>query len=309
VLDCLVPALEGDKPAGRWRSVAGAAGRRVVVVDASPLGRTPASVPATAVGLLDPLRELFARTPDARVRGFGGSHFSFNSTRGRCPACEGRGATKVEMQFLADLWLTCDECDGRRARAEVLEVRYRGQSIADVLAMSIDEAAELLAHVPQIARILRTLQAVGLGYMSLGQSSTTLSAGEAQRVKRSSELLRAEGSYGSILILDEPTTGLHKSDVTHLFAVLRRLADRGDAVLVIEHHTDLLAACDRLIELGPGGGAAGGRVIATGTPDELVGTAASLTGPWLADRRDDPGAKLAASRKGAARRAKPKVAS
>ncbi|MFT5288534.1 MAG: excinuclease ABC subunit A [Candidatus Paceibacteria bacterium] len=302
VLDCLVPALRGERPAGRWKSIKGGDGLRLVVVDASPIGRTPASVPATAVGLLDPLRDLFARTPDARIRGYRASHFSFNSTKGRCPACDGRGATKVDMQFLADLWLTCEECDGRRYRPEVLEVRYRNHSIADVLAMTVDEALALLKDVPAAARALRTLADVGLGYLCLGQSSTTLSSGEAQRVKLATELLRAGGVVQSVVILDEPTTGLHKSDVRHLYGVLRRLVERGDAVIVIEHHVDLLNACDRLVELGPGGGAEGGRVIAAGTPVELRSDADSITGPWLA-------AELAPARpKPRGAKAKPKKA-
>jgi excinuclease ABC subunit A len=287
VLDCLVPALQAERAEGRWRAVVGAAGggRRTVLVDASPIGRTPASVPATAVGLMKPLRDLFARTPDARMRGFTGSHFSFNSNAGRCQACEGLGATKVEMQFLADLWLTCEECDGKRYRPEVLGVRYRGRSIADVLDMSAEEALELLGEVPALARPLATLVDVGLGYLSLGQSSTTLSGGEAQRVKLATELCRASDdvrSVPTIVVLDEPSTGLHQADVVHLYRVLARLASRGDAVVVIEHHTGLLAACDRLVELGPAGGAAGGRVIAGGTPAELARDPRSVTGPWLA---------------------------
>jgi excinuclease ABC subunit A len=283
VLDTLVPALEGERPNGRWkRAQGGGGGRRVVVVDASPLGRTPASVPATAVGLMDPLRELYARTPDARVRGFAPSHFSFNSPRGRCPSCEGKGYQLVEMQFLADLWLTCEECDGKRYNPEVLEVRYRGHSIADVLELPADQAAETFAHLPAIAGVLNVMCDVGLGYMSLGQSSTTLSAGEAQRVKLAAELLRARDGAKTIVVLDEPSTGLHASDVLHLARVLRRLADRGDAVVLIEHHTGLLCACDRLVELGPGGGADGGRVVAEGTPDELAANPDSPTGPWLA---------------------------
>ena len=298
VMDCLVPALKSERPLGRWKTVRGHAGgaRRVVVVDASPLGRTPKSIPATAVGLLDPLRELFARTPEARMHGYTPFAFSFNSKKGRCPACDGLGATKVEMQFLADLWLTCEECNGLRYRPEICAVRYRGKSIADVLALSVDEAAEFLEHVPKIARVLETLQAVGLGYLALGQSSTTLSAGEAQRVKLASELCRAEGSARSIVVLDEPTTGLASSDVQHLWAVLERLARRGDAVLVIEHHTELLRACDHLVELGPAGGAAGGRVIASGTPRELMTDAASVTGPWLA-REERPRPKRASKKR------------
>jgi excinuclease ABC subunit A len=253
-----------------------------VVVDASPIGRTPASVPATAVGLMKPLRELFARTPEARLRGFGPAHFSFNSNSGRCAACEGLGATKVEMQFLADLWLACEECDGKRYRPEVLGVRYRGRSIADVLALSVDEARPLLGDVPALAVPLTTLVDVGLGYLALGQSSTTLSAGEAQRVKLAGELLRTHAEARSVVVLDEPSTGLHQADVAHLARVLLRLAERGDAVVLIEHHTELLWICDRLVELGPGGGAQGGRVIASGTPEELARTPSSITGPWLA---------------------------
>jgi excinuclease ABC subunit A len=283
VFDCLVPALRGEAPDGRWTKLVGSydGARRVVVVDASPIGRSPASTPATAVGLLEEIRELYARTPEARMRGFTSSHFSYNSTRGRCPACEGRGATRVDMQFLADLWLTCEECDGKRYKPDVLEVRHRGLSVADLLALSVDEAREVLAHQPAAMRILDTMAAVGLGYLALNQSSTTLSGGEAQRVKLAGELMRAEGGGRSVVILDEPTTGLHASDVERLVGVLLRLAARGDAVVVIEHHTDLLAVCDTLVELGPAGGEAGGRVIATGTPAELSSDPDSVTGSWL----------------------------
>jgi len=283
ILECLVPALRGERPEGRWTSIeSGTVRPRVVVVDASPIGRTPKSVPATAVGLLQPLRELFARTPEARMHGYTPHAFSFNSSKGRCPACEGLGATKVEMQFLADLWLTCEECDGRRYRPEIRAVHYRGRSIADVLALSVDEAAEFLAHVPRLASILETLRSVGLGYLTLGQSSTTLSAGEAQRVKLAAELCGPETTAPGVVVLDEPTTGLAKSDVAHLHAVLERLAARGDAVIVIEHQVDLLRACEHLVELGPAGGEGGGRCIATGAPEELAANPASVTGPWLA---------------------------
>lgn len=293
VMDCLVPALQGERPQGRWKSIAGlAGGRRVLVVDASPIGRTPKSLPATAVGLLDPLRDLFVRLPESRMRGYTRSHFSFNGKKGRCPACEGKGFVHVEMQFLADLWLACEECEGRRYRPEILEVRYRGKSLADVLALSVDEALEFLEHVPVAKRILETLRDVGLGYLCMDQSSTTLSAGEAQRIKLATELANARTTGGSVIILDEPTTGLAKSDVVHLVTVLRRLVDRGDAVLVIEHHTDLLLACDRLVEMGPVGGAGGGTVIASGTPEELAKDAGSVTGPWLL-----PSAKALARRK------------
>ncbi len=287
IMDVLVPALRGDTAKGRWRTLNhhGNLRPRVVVVDANPIGKSPKSIPATAVGMLDPLRELFTRTPEARMRGYKASHFSFNSSRGRCPVCEGRGASKIEMQFLADLWLECEECDGKRYRPEILDVRYRGRSMADVLAMSVDEALEFFTDVPALARPLVTLSDVGLGYLGLGQSSTTLSAGEAQRIKLAGELSRAEGSDRSIVILDEPTTGLSKSDVTYLYKVLRRLTERGDCVIVIEHHTDLLGACDHLVELGPAGGAAGGRIVARGTPDDLCASEDSITGPWLEEQR------------------------
>ncbi len=288
VMGCFVPGLEGEKPGGRWKGMIGAlgGGRRVMVVDASPLGRSPSSVPATAVGLMDHLRDLFVRTPDARMKGFNRAHFSFNSKSGRCPGCEGKGSEIVEMQFLADLWLTCEVCNGARYKPEILAIKYRGESIADVLAMSAAEARDFLEHQPTEKNILQTLCDVGLGYMALGQSSTTLSSGEAQRVKLAAELMRTGTGERSVIILDEPTTGLHLSDVTHLYRVLRRLADRGDAVVVIEHHLELLAACDQLVELGPTGGEQGGVVIASGTPEELMANSESITGPWLAIRRD-----------------------
>jgi excinuclease ABC subunit A len=303
VLDTLVPALKGEGPAGRWKDFRGPLGGalRTVVVDASPIGRSPHSVPATYTGLMGPLRELFARTPDARMRGYDIARFSFNGTRGRCPACEGRGAILVEMQFLADLWLTCEECDGRRYMPEVLEVRFRGRSIADVLEMSAAEALQFLAHQPKASAILQSLVDVGVGYLKLGQSSTTLSGGEAQRVKLASELLLAKGGERSVVVLDEPSTGLSATDTVHLARVLGRLARRGNAVVLIEHHVDLLRICDRLVELGPGGGAAGGRVIAKGTPDELALDPGSVTGPWLAqaDGRSpsDPKRKGVASKR------------
>ena len=283
VLDTLVPALNREAPEGRWKRLQMAPGGppRTVVVDASPIGRTPHSVPATYTGVMRHLRELFARTPEARMRGFEAGRFSFNGTRGRCPACEGRGATRVEMQFLADLWLVCEECDGKRYMPEVLEVRFRGRSIADVLDMTVDEALSFFEHQPEIVRLLEGLASVGLGYLRLGQSSTTLSGGEAQRVKLAGELFETKSVARSVLVLDEPSTGLAASDVVHLARVLRRLAREGNAVVLIEHHTDLLSICDRLVELGPEGGQQGGRVISTGTPSELARDPQSVTGPYL----------------------------
>jgi excinuclease ABC subunit A len=310
ILDTLVPALAGERSEGRWKRVIGVegGGARAVVVDASPIGRTPASIPATYTGLMEPLRELYARTPEARMKGFDAGRFSFNSPKGRCPACEGRGATKVEMQFLSDLWLVCEECDGKRYAPEVLEVKLRGKSIADALELSVDEACELFAHQPRITSILETLRDVGLGYLCLGQSSTTLSGGEAQRVKLASELFRAEGSGRSVIVLDEPSTGLSTGDVAHLVRVFDRLARNGHAVILVEHHTGLLTICDRLVELGPEGGAGGGRVIATGTPREIEANPESVTGPWLyADPLSAslPPAAPAARRGRAAKRAAP----
>jgi len=295
VLETLVPALNGRKPEGRWKKLRAPIGAvRMVVVDAQPIGRTPHSVPATYTGLMPHLRELFARTPEARMRGMTPSHFSFNSTRGRCPACDGRGAVLVEMQFLADLWLTCEECEGRRYAPDILEVQYRGKSVADVLAMSVEEACEFFAAQPKLLAVLTELAAVGLGYLKLGQSSTTLSGGEAQRVKLASELMRAREPGSSVVILDEPSTGLSASDGLHLARVLGRLAHRGDAVILVEHNLELLSICDGLVELGPCGGSAGGKIIATGTPSELADNPDSITGPWL---------KLASASEGSQKRA------
>jgi excinuclease UvrABC ATPase subunit len=208
ILDTLVPALQGEQPAGRWSKFEIDGTPRCVVIDATPIGRSPASTPATYTGLLEPIRELFARTPDARMKGFGPSHFSFNSPKGRCPACEGKGATLVEMQFLADLWLECEECGGKRFAPEVLEVRYRGKNVADVLELSVDAALEFLEAHPRAVSILKTLKEVGLGYMSLGQGSTTLSGGEAQRVKLAGELFSASSARRRV-VLTSLSTGLH----------------------------------------------------------------------------------------------------
>ena len=297
VIDTLVPALKGQPNEGRWDRVQGLIGGdlRISVVDASPIGRTPRSIPATYAGLMDPLRALFARTPDARMLGFTIANFSFNSSKGRCPACEGLGATKVEMQFLADLWLECEECDGKRYRPEVLDVRYRDKSIADVLAMSVEEAREFLEHQKDLRPILDALISVGLGYMRLGQSATTLSGGEAQRVKLAGELAHADRLGRGLIILDEPSTGLAGSDVVHLGRALRGLASKGNAVLVIEHHTDLLNLADHLVELGPEGGSAGGRIVAQGTPAELQANSKSITGPYLEAGRASGGRLLPAT--------------
>lgn len=313
ILETVLPALEGESSEGRWKSIDGRLGGvRSVVVDASPIGRTPASTPATYSGLIEPLRELYARTPEARMRGFGPSHFSFNSTRGRCKACEGRGAMKVEMQFLPDLWLTCEECDGKRYRPEVIDVVHRGKSVADVMEMSVEEALEFFEHQPRLARVLKALDDVGLGYLGLGQSSTTLSGGEAQRLKLASELLHVRSGERSLIFLDEPTTGLHPADVRQLIAVMRRLAASGNALVVIEHNTDVLEACERLVELGPEGGEAGGSLIAEGTPRELAANRASKTGPFLfasAGGASSPSSRKTAKSNGKPAKARKKSAS
>jgi excinuclease ABC subunit A len=313
IFETLIPALEGEAPDGRWKNLRGRIGGngRVVVVDSSPIGRTPSSTPATYSGLIEPLRELYARTPEARMRGFGPAHFSFNSARGRCPACEGRGALKIEMQFLPDLWLDCEECDGKRYRPEVLDVQHRGKSVADVLAMSVDEALEHFATQPRLERILASLSEVGLGYLGLAQSSTTLSGGEAQRLKLASELFQARKGSRSAIFLDEPTTGLHPVDVDQLLHVLVALARRGNAVVVVEHNTDVLEACDRLVELGPAGGADGGLEIAQGTPHELAQNPKSKTGPYLFPAAAIPAgrsARKSARKSGATKKASKKSA-
>ncbi|HVC40214.1 MAG TPA: excinuclease ABC subunit UvrA [Candidatus Dormibacteraeota bacterium] len=253
---------------------------KVVDVDQAPIGRTPRSNPATYTGLFTPIRELFAQLPEARARGYKPGRFSFNVRGGRCEACEGDGLIKIEMHFLPDIYVTCEVCKGQRYTQEVLEVRFKGHSIADVLGLSVAEAAAVFRNQPGIARKLQTLVDVGLGYLHLGQPATQLSGGEAQRVKLATELSRR--STGSTLyILDEPTTGLHFADVGRLLEVLHRLVEQGNTVVVIEHNLDVLKAADWLIDLGPDGGAAGGAIVAEGTPEEVASSPASSTGSYL----------------------------
>ena len=253
---------------------------KVIDVDQSPIGRTPRSNPATYVGLFTDVRDLFAKLPEARIRGYKPGRFSFNVVGGRCEACAGDGMIKIEMHFLPDIYVPCDVCKGRRYNREALEVKFRGKSIADVLDMTVDEAAKLFENQPRILRRLRTLQDVGLGYIRLGQPATQLSGGEAQRVKLSTELSRRE-TGSTLYILDEPTTGLHFADVDKLLAVLHRLVDSGNTVIVIEHNLDVLKTADHIIDLGPGGGDEGGEVVAAGTPEQVAADARSATGEYL----------------------------
>ena len=254
---------------------------KVISIDQQPIGRTPRSNPGTYTKAFDEIRALFAELPDARRRGWDAGRFSFNMAGGRCEACEGDGVVRVEMHFLSDVYVTCDVCQGRRYDAETLSVRYRGKSIADVLETDIDGCLELFEVHPLLARILRTLSEVGLGYVKLGQSAPTLSGGEAQRIKLSRELSRRQTGR-TLYVLDEPTTGLHFEDVKRLLEVLHRLVEAGNSVIVIEHHLDVIKSADHVIDLGPAGGVAGGRVMATGTPEELAKNPKSITGPYLA---------------------------
>jgi excinuclease ABC subunit A len=253
---------------------------KVVSVDQSPIGRTPRSNPATYTGLFAPIRELFAGVPEARQRGYDAGRFSFNVKGGRCEACQGDGVTKVEMHFLPDVYVACDVCHGKRYNRETLEIRYKGKTIHEVLEMTAGEAAEFFSAVPTLARKLKTLIDVGLGYVRLGQSATTLSGGEAQRVKLSLELSKRDTGR-TLYILDEPTTGLHFHDIKLLLEVLHRLRDAGNSVVVIEHNLDVIKTADWIIDLGPEGGEGGGRIIAAGTPEDIARSRDSHTGHYL----------------------------
>jgi excinuclease ABC subunit A len=253
---------------------------KVIDIDQSPIGRTPRSNPATYTGVFDPIRELFASTPEARARGYAPGRFSFNVKGGRCEACRGDGMIKIEMQFLPDVYVPCEVCRGQRYNRETLEVKFKDKTIADVLNMTVEEALAFFAPFPAIARKLQTLYDVGLDYIRLGQPAPTLSGGEAQRVKLATELSkRATGN--TIYILDEPTTGLHFEDVRKLLGVLHRLVDAGNTVIVIEHNLDVIKTADWIIDLGPEGGDAGGWVVAEGTPEAVAQCAHSYTGQFL----------------------------
>ncbi len=254
---------------------------KIIEIDQSPIGRTPRSNPATYTGLFGTIRELFAGVPEARVRGYAPGRFSFNVKGGRCENCKGDGILKIEMQFLPDVYVPCEVCKGKRYNREALEIHYRGHSIADVLDMTIDEALEVFGAVPKVANKLRTMVDVGLGYVHLGQPATTLSGGEAQRVKLSTELSR-RATGKTLYVLDEPTTGLHFADVEKLLQVLHRLVDAGNTVVVIEHNLDVIKTADWIIDLGPEGGIRGGAIVAEGTPEVVAAVPGSATGEYLA---------------------------
>ena len=253
---------------------------KVIDIDQSPIGRTPRSNPATYTGVFDDIRDVFAATPEAKVRGYQKGRFSFNVRGGRCEACKGDGIIKIEMHFLPDVYVPCEVCKGKRYNRETLEIRYKGKNIAEVLDMTVEDATEFFRNIPRIHRKLQTLMDVGLGYMKLGQPATTLSGGEAQRVKLASELHRRSNGK-TLYILDEPTTGLHTHDIGHLLEVLHRLVDAGDTVIVIEHNLDVIKTADYIIDLGPEGGDGGGTVVATGTPEEVAEHPVSYTGRYL----------------------------
>ena len=253
----------------------------MVDIDQSPIGRTPRSNPATYTGAFTPMRDWFTGLPEARARGYKPGRFSFNVKGGRCEACQGDGLIKIEMHFLPDVYVQCDVCKGERYNRETLEVRFRGKSIAAVLDMTVDEGLQFFKAVPAIRGKLETLQRVGLGYIHLGQQATTLSGGEAQRVKLAKELSR-RATGKTLYILDEPTTGLHFDDVRKLLDVLHALVDAGNTVVVIEHNLEVIKTADWIIDLGPEGGDKGGRVVAAGTPEDVAQVAASFTGQYLA---------------------------
>jgi excinuclease ABC subunit A len=281
---------------------------KIIAVDQSPIGRTPRSNPATYTGLFDVIRDMFSKTQEARARGYKPGRFSFNVKGGRCEVCKGDGQIKIEMHFLPDVYVPCEQCHGKRYNRETLEVKFKGKSIADVLDMAIEDALRFFEHIPKVRRRLETLNAVGLGYVRLGQPATTLSGGEAQRVKLATELSKV-ATGRTLYILDEPTTGLHFADVERLLEVLQRLVDAGNSVVVIEHNLDVIKSADRLIDMGPEGGEEGGTVIAQGTPEQVAGEPSSHTGEFLAELLT-PAPKGATKKprgKGAASKRKPRA--
>jgi excinuclease ABC subunit A len=314
--DVLYPILANkvygsNRPEGACKKLEGAQFiDKVIDIDQSPIGRTPRSNPITYVGGFTAIRDLFANLPESKVRGYKPGRFSFNVRGGRCENCEGDGTIKIEMNFLPDVYITCDVCHGQRFNRETLEIRYKGKNIAEVLDMTIEEAAEFFAPIPQIARKMQTLLSVGLGYVKLGQSALTLSGGEAQRVKLALELSK-RSTGNTLYILDEPTTGLHFADVKQLMDVIQRLADQGNTVIMIEHNLDVLLQADHIIDLGPEGGDRGGQVIAAGTPEQIAACGASYTGTYIKEmlerargggKADRPVGGKNASRKNSARK-------
>jgi excinuclease ABC subunit A len=310
IRECLLPELQSVLAVGRasaraesTRNQGGSRGRSphlagheslkaVYEVDQSPIGRTPRSIPATYVGFFDDIRQLFSQVPEARMRGYSASRFSFNSPQGRCPECEGAGQIKLEMNFLPPAFVRCETCNGLRFSRETLDIEYSGKNIAQVLELSVEEALEFFAGIPRVRRALEALHDTGLDYLKLGQQSPTLSGGEAQRVKLVTHLLTGlkpapdarithHASRTNLFILEEPTIGLHSSDVRRLVEVLQRLVDAGHSVIVIEHNLDLIAEADWVIDLGPEGGGGGGRVVAAGTPETIARSTASHTGRFL----------------------------
>jgi excinuclease ABC subunit A len=270
---------------------------KMIVIDQSPIGRTPRSNPATYIEAFSPIRTLFSQVPDAKVRGYKPGRFSFNVKGGRCEECQGDGIIKIEMQFLPDVYVTCSACQGKRFNRETLNVLYKKRNIADVLDMTAEEASEFFDKIPTIHRKLKTLVDVGLGYIHLGQAATTLSGGEAQRVKLAAELAKIPRGH-TLYILDEPTTGLHVADIEKLMQVLVKLRDLGNTVLIIEHNLDVIKTADYLIDLGPEGGEQGGRVIAVGTPEEIARKQGSYTGRYLKPLLKNEKTPRAKTRKG-----------
>jgi excinuclease ABC subunit A len=255
---------------------------KAIIIDQSAIGRTPRSNPATYTGVFTQIRELFAGTPEANVRGYKAGRFSFNVKGGRCENCQGDGVIKIEMHFLPDVYIQCPECHGKRYNREALEIKYKGKTISDVLEMTVEQACEFFENVPAIARKLNTINEVGLGYIKLGQPATTFSGGEAQRIKLASELSR-RSTGKTLYILDEPTTGLHTADVKKLLEILQKLVEGGNSMIIIEHNLQVIKCADYLIDMGPEGGQGGGTVIAHGTPEQVSRNDASFTGRYLKD--------------------------
>ncbi len=253
---------------------------KVIDINQTPIGRTPRSNPATYTGVFSEIRSLFAKTPEAQIRGYKPGRFSFNVKEGRCETCQGGGVRVIEMNFLPDVEVECETCQGKRFTRETLEIRYKGKSISDVLNMTIDEAVDFFESIPKIHKKLKTIQDVGLGYISLGQQSTTLSGGEAQRIKLASELSKRD-TGNTFYILDEPTTGLHFEDIRILMNVLNKLVNKGNTVLVIEHNLDVIKLCDYIIDIGKEGGAKGGKILCEGTPEDIIENKESYTAHFL----------------------------